>query len=371
MDLILASMDYPPAVGGVERLSERFAHQLHAIGVSVHVLAPAMEGDCAFDDAAPYPVTRFGAGRMRQPSLALALASLARGGAPVLFGQWTAASLTLGIRALLGQPSRFASLGHGKELLLGGSFLRRRSAFRRYIRAVLGRLDLLVANSRYTAELARTRGAPRVRVINPGVELDDFGPDGPGSVAYDGVDGPRLLTVARLVPRKGVDTVIEALPELLRRHPNLRYYVAGDGPDRPRVQQLARQRGVADQVHFLGRVPQHELPALYRDADVMVLASRLEPGRRDVEGFGMVLLEAQASGTAVVACRCGGMPDAVVEGETGLLVREDDPDALSYALAGLLADRGRLETMGRQARRHAEGRTWDRAARELAAALRL
>src|SRR5439155_428510 len=141
-------------------------------------------------------------------------------------------------------------------------------------------------------------------------------------------DGVRwMLTVARLTPHKGADTVLRALPAILEHAPDVRYAVAGSGPALDQLEELASAIGVADRVSFLGSVSDRDLPALYNLASVYVGASRLAD-RIGVEGFGISLVEASACGLPVVAGNSGGIPDAVRDGETGFLVPPEDPAAL-------------------------------------------
>src|SRR5213078_2192131 len=137
--------------------------------------------------------------------------------------------------------------------------------------------------------------------------------------------GPWLLTVSRLDTHKGIDTVIRALPAVRAAFPTVRYAVAGVGSRRPEFERLVAALGLGDAVRFLGFVADADLPALYNAADLYVGASR----RYDLlaEGFGIALVEASACGLAVVAGDSGGVPDAVRDGETGLLVDPDDPAA--------------------------------------------
>ncbi|HWA56010.1 MAG TPA: glycosyltransferase family 4 protein, partial [Gemmatimonadales bacterium] len=182
-----------------------------------------------------------------------------------------------------------------------------------------------------------------------GADPDRFSPDG---ARYPLPDGPWLLTVARLVPHKGIDTGIEALALLRERYPALRYAIAGTGPDRDRLLALARERGVAERVVFLGEVPAADLPSLYRAATIYLGLSREESA--EAEGFGLALAEAQASGVAVVAGRSGGIPDAVGDGVTGLLVPPRDAAAAAREIAGLLDDPGRRRSLGAAGRRRVE-----------------
>jgi len=254
--------------------------------------------------------------------------------------------------------------------------LRASAAFAAYRRAVLARLDGVLAVSRYTADRARGAGARVAHVVHPGVDARRFAavpaaePASPVCFLDEAelaADSPQLLTVARLVARKGIDTMIAALPAIIRAHPNLRYRVVGDGPDRARLLALAEQYGVTSHIDFTGAAGPTDLPTLYAAADLFILASREDPITADVEGFGLVLLEAQAAGTPVIAAASGGMPDALLPGETGLLVPPDDPQALAGAVLDLLANPGRRRAMATAAASYARSRTWRALAEEVIA----
>jgi D-inositol-3-phosphate glycosyltransferase len=202
-------------------------------------------------------------------------------------------------------------------------------------------------------------GLGAVHVVPCGVDIERFRADGP--VARRG-DRPRVLTIGRLVPRKGVDTVIEALCHV----PDTELVVAG-GPDRAdldrdpeagRLRRLARDRGVAGRVVFAGRVPHEEIPALIRSADVVVSVPWYEP-------FGIVPIEAMACGVPVVASAVGGHLDTVVDGVTGLHVPPRVPGALAGRLRRLLTDPRLGRSLGAAAAARARDRyPWSRIAAE-------
>ena len=264
---------------------------------------------------------------------------------------------------------------HGTELLLLDAKIRRSGFKRRTAAGLLGRAAVVVANSRWTGDLARavleSLGRPdlaaRVAVVPLGTTPSHFRPGiDPRAVrAKYGLDGGSwLLTVARLEWHKGIDTVIRALPAVRAAHPGARYAVAGVGDRRPHFERLVAELGLGDAVRFLGAVPDAELPALYNAADLYVGASR----RHEllVEGFGISFVEASACGLAVVGGRSGGVPDAVREGETGILVDPEDPQAVAAGITGLLADPGLRQRLGAAGRRAAETYyNWDRVAADL------
>jgi phosphatidylinositol alpha-1,6-mannosyltransferase len=161
-----------------------------------------------------------------------------------------------------------------------------------------------------------------------------------------------VVCVSRLVARKGQDVLIRALPLVRERVRGARLLVVGDGPDAARLRRLARDCGVDDEVVFAGAVPAAELPAHHAVGDVFALPCRTRGGGLDVEGLGIVLLEAAAAGLPVVAGRSGGAPETVQEGRTGHLVDGRDVASVASAVGGLLADPDRARAMG------AAGRAW-------------
>jgi glycosyltransferase involved in cell wall biosynthesis len=216
------------------------------------------------------------------------------------------------------------------------------------------------------AELGRL-GVPeaRTRVVPCGVDVQHFSP---GRVGAREPGPPRLLSVGRLVERKGVDTVVQALAAL----PGVVLDIAG-GPPRDRLAQdpearrllaVAREAGVADRVRLLGGVRHDTMPGLLRSADVVVATPWYEP-------FGIVPVEAAACGVPVVGSAVGGLLDTVQDGRTGLLVPPRDPGALATALRELLADPDRRAAFGRAGRQAAVARyAWDRVAAQTVAVYR-
>ena len=189
----------------------------------------------------------------------------------------------------------------------------------------------LVTKSHANAQRLQKLGLPRPEMLTPRIEPDRFTP--PASPP-SGL--PVLLTVACLVSRKGIDTVLQALPQLLDRTPFLQYRGVGNGPARSSLEQLAQELGLTQTMCFIDAVSDSELPEVYQKATVFVMTSRAEYHASTVEGFGIVYLEASASGMTVVAARSGGAAEAVIEDETGLLVPPDDPPALAQAISRLL-----------------------------------
>ena len=261
---------------------------------------------------------------------------------------------------------------HGTELLLIEEKIRRSRFKRRTAGGILGKAAVLVAISRWTADLARKvlesldLDVP-IEIVHLGTTPSYFRPGVDTSQVrqkYGLNGGPWLLTVARLEWHKGIDTVMKALPAIRAMHPATRYAIVGMGDLLPKFQQLHRELGLGDAVRFLTGVPDDDLPAIYNAADLYVGASR----RYDLlaEGFGIALVEASASGLAVVGGRSGGVPDAVREGETGILVDPDDPAAVAAGINELLTNPERRKQLGAAGRKAVETYyNWDRVVSDL------
>ncbi|HZH80923.1 MAG TPA: glycosyltransferase family 4 protein [Gemmatimonadales bacterium] len=266
----------------------------------------------------------------------------------------------------------FGVLAHGADFLLLQAKIGR-SVFKRWTAArILERCAVVVANSHWSANLVRSvlesldlaALAADVRVVHLGTTPTRFHPDvdpEPARRRYGLDGGPWLLTVARLDHHKGIDTVIRALPAVRAAVPGARYAVAGIGDRQQALERLVAELGLVDAVRLLGFVPDDDLPALYTAADLFVLASR----RYDllVEGFGIAVVEASASGLPVIGSRSGGLPEAVREGVTGVIVEPDDPGSVAAAAIRLLEDEPLRRRMGHAGRVAVdEYYNWDRVA---------
>jgi phosphatidylinositol alpha-1,6-mannosyltransferase len=250
-------------------------------------------------------------------------------------------------------PGKVLALAHGDDFL---------AARRRWHWPLTHRLlqtaDPVVCHAQPLADRLAGMGLPAPVVIRPGVDPQRFSPP------VRAPSGPlTMLTVGRLVARKGHDTVLLALSRLRPAFPELRYWIAGEGPHRAQLERLVKQLVLGEAVQFLGRVPPAELPALYRKAHLFVMPAREDPAAATIEGFGLVYLEASASGLAVVAAQSGGAPEAVRHEQTGVLVPPGDPLALAGALASLLGDPSRRRALGQGGRRWVESEmNWSRVA---------
>ena len=372
---LLLALNFPPFGGGIARMMGEVALRYPARSLTIST--GTWPGSETSDPGFPQRIDRVAVGAKRLRTLngvclwTWRAASLARQTTPgfvwcdeVKPAGYTAAWL----HARHGLP--FGVVAHGADLLLLDA-KSRRSTFKRWTaRRIFERCSVVVANSRWTAALARSlleslgchALAADVRTVPLGTTPSRFhsGVDSERVRRQYGLDGgPWLLTVARLDFHKGIDTVIRALPAIREAVPTARYAVAGIGSRQSALEELVTELGLRDAVRLLGFVPDDDLPALYNAADVFALVSR----RYDllVEGFGISIVEASASGLPVIASRSGGIPDAVREGETGLLVDPDDTAAVAAAAVKLLGDEGLRRGMGAAGRKAVETYyNWDR-----------
>jgi len=349
---LVVTNDFPPRAGGIQAF-------VHALAVrqppgSLVVYAPAWPGAAEFDAAQPFPVVR------HPTSLMLPVPDVARRARDVLRAEgcravWFGAAAPLGLLApdlRRAGAERVVAQTHGHET--GWAAL---PGARALLRRIAAGADVVTYLGEYTrARLARVLGGlTRLERLPPGVDTEAFSPRVDGSVVRRrlGLAGrPTVVCVSRLVPRKGQDVLVRALPEVRRRVPGAALLLVGGGPDAPRLHRLAVEHGVADDVVLTGQVAWEELPEHFAAGDVFAMPCRTRRGGLDVEGLGMVYLEASATGLPVVAGRSGGAPDAVREGETGHVVDGRDVTGVARRVAGLLADPDRARRAG------AAGRAW-------------
>ncbi len=283
-------------------------------------------------------------------------------------------ALPLGLAGPSLGPLPYAVVLHGAEVAVPG----RLPGSRQALAHVLSRSVLAVCAGGYPAAEARHVAGdrmPPVVEVPPGVDVERLRPltaaarrKARAALGLS-ADGPVVVSVSRLVPRKGMDVLIEAAAALVPSIPDLTVVIAGSGRDRARLE--ARVHASGAPVRMVGTVSDDELARLYGVADVFVMACRDRWLGLEQEGFGIVFLEAAACGVPQVAGRSGGADEAVVHGKTGLVVDDpSDPGRVAGALRRLLSDDQLRRTMGRAARRRVRtGFAWDLLAHRLASAL--
>ncbi|GAA1707952.1 GDP-mannose-dependent alpha-(1-6)-phosphatidylinositol monomannoside mannosyltransferase [Dietzia cercidiphylli] len=352
---LLITNDYPPRPGGIQSYLETYLAHLDPEDVAV--LASTFRGSDStdYDDSRPYLVERVPTEMLLPtPELAVRARRLASdfGASTVWFG--AAAPLAVMAPVLREGPvERIVASTHGHEV--GWSML---PGSRQVLRLIGESTDAVTYVSDYTRRRFAAAFGPHARLVHQpgGVDTARFRPDPVRRRAirerYGVADREVIVCLSRLVPRKGQDALIRSLPEIARRVPGAVLVVVGGGPYRRTLEGLARRHGVSDRVIFTGRIPADEIVDHHRMADVFAMPCRTRGGGLDVEGLGIVYLEASACGVPVVAGRSGGAPETVVDGSTGLVVDGTSDGEIVEAVAGLLSDRPRASAMG------VRGRSW-------------
>jgi phosphatidylinositol alpha-1,6-mannosyltransferase len=350
---LLITNDFPPRPGGIQQFVHNLAVRQPADSVMVY--ASTWRGAAAFDAEQPFEVVREDTSvLLPTPPVARRAAELAR--AHGCDTAWFGAAAPLGLLAAglrrTAGIGRAVALTHGHEV--GWAAL---PAARRLLRRIARGTDVMT----YLGEYQRVRleralhGLTELRRLAPGVDVDAFHPGTDGGEVrrrHRLGDRPVIVCVSRLVPRKGQDMLIRALPAVRRRVPGTALLLVSGGPYRRRLGRLAAEHGVAADVVFTGSVPWAELPAHYAAGNVYAMPCRTRAGGLDVEGLGIVYLEASACGLPVVGGDSGGAPDAVLDGETGFVVGGRDLAALTDRLVDLLSNPAKAAAMG------AAGRAW-------------
>jgi phosphatidylinositol alpha-1,6-mannosyltransferase len=363
---LLVTNDFPPRVGGIQRTLHALWRTLPADRISV--LASSWDGAAAFDAREPYPIARFPkdfAWPTRETRRRVHATIDDTGAEVVLFGAtYPLAALGPGIAK---RAVPYLAAAHGFEYWLSlapGSHRAMRHATSRASRVT-------VMCSAFIARVVRTavpKNVP-VSVMYPGADVEAFRPDldVEGIRARHGLlDRPVVVCVSRLVPRKGQDVLIRAMPEIVRRVPDAALLIVGDGPYRPALERLAFEAPPRS-VMLAGQVGEDELPRYYAAGEVFAMPCRTRKGGLEVEGWGNVFIEAAACGRPVVVGDSGGARESLVDGATGHLVDGANVPQVADAIAGLLEDPARAAAMGRAGRERVERSfTWPRAAAQLA-----
>jgi phosphatidyl-myo-inositol dimannoside synthase len=347
---LIVTNDFPPRQGGIQSF-------VHALAIrqpagSVVVYASAFAGAAEFDAEQPFPVLRHPTGLLLPTPDARhrAVAALREHDCTAV---WFGASAPLGLLAPALRKAgarQIVATTHGHEV--GWAMV---PLGRLALRRIGDACDVVTYLGEYTRRRIESAFGPRadLRRLTPGVDVEAFRPDIDGSAVrarYGLTDRPVVVCVSRLVPRKGQDALIRALPEIRSRVRGAALLIVGSGPYRDELVKLAAQHSVTEHVALTGGVSHPELSAHFAAGDVFAMPCRTRRFGTDVEGLGIVYLEASATGLPVVAGNSGGAPDAVRQGETGYVVDGRDGSAIANRISTLLADAGlraRLGTAGR------------------------
>jgi len=370
---LVVTNDFPTRRGGIESFVLALCERMDPAQVVVYTAS--MPGGLDYDTRLPFPVHRDPSSPLLPtPAVGRRVAGVLRrhGCRNVVFG----ASAPLGLLAPTlrrAGAQRLVALTHGHEVWwarLPGP------------RQLLGRIGEGADVLTYVSEWCRDRIAPALPLVaaermvrlSPGVDTERFRPGCGGARvrARLGVpaDAPVVVCTARMVRRKGQDTLVRAWPSVLEEVPDARLLLVGDGPHRSEVERLVAALGVSRSVVLTGSVPWEEMASHTDAGDVFAMPCRTRLFGLEPEALGIVSLEAQACGLPVVIGDSGGAPETVVAGETGLVVDPRDPAEVAVTLSRLLRDRGRARAMGARGRAWVRSEwTWDAASTALAAAL--
>ncbi|MFB7910552.1 glycosyltransferase family 4 protein [Kitasatospora sp. NPDC056076] len=359
---LIVTNDFPPRPGGIQAFVHNMAVRQPAGSVVVYASTWRDGTEVrAFDAEQPFPVIR------DRTKVMVPTPRVTRRAAEILRAEkcdsvWFGAAAPLGLMAPAlrrAGAGRLLGMTHGHEAAwaqLPGS--------RQLLRRIGAGTDVLTYLGEYTRSRIAAAVGPRVAArmvqLPPGVDETTFHPGSGGAEVRRRLglaDRPVVVCVSRLVPRKGQDTLIEAMPLILRDVPDAVLLIVGGGPYRADLEKLVDAEGVRDSVRFTGSVPWAELPAHYGAGDVFAMPCRTRRGGLDVEGLGIVYLEASATGLPVVAGDSGGAPDAVLEGETGYVVPGGSAEASAERIVRLLRDEELRRRMGEAGRRWVE-RSW-------------
>ena len=382
---LIVTNDFPPRRGGIQSFVHELALRLDPGRLTVY--APKWDGDAVFDAAQPFEVVRHPTSLMiGGPSVRRRAAELARSrkAEAVIFGASAPLGLITPVLRKAG-VERAIAITHGHEA--GWAAL---PGARQLLRQIGERTDVMTYLGEYfkvrVAAALSPRAAARMARLHPGVDAGVFGPDPAARRMirdrHGLADRPVVVCVSRLVARKGQDTLLRAWPAVIGQVPDAALLIVGGGPHAKTLHELAGRTGLTTSVrpagqgtgaghraepaeaasrpsvYFTGPVPQDELPAHYAAGDVFSMPCRTRRGGLDVEGLGIVYLEASATGLPVVGGDSGGAPDAILEGETGYVIGGRDVAALSARLTALLKDPAGAKAMGEKGRAWVE-RDWN------------
>jgi phosphatidylinositol alpha-1,6-mannosyltransferase len=371
---LVVTNDFPPRVGGIESFVLSMVRRMPSEQVVVHTAR--QRGDAAFDATLPFPVVR-DPSKLMVPTRAITKRSIAIAGDMDCESVWFGAAAPLGLMAhkLKSRAGvrRTVATTHGHEVWWAST-----PGTRAMLRRIGDTNDVVTYLGTYTrhriAKALSAKAGARMVQLAPGVDDQAFHPgvDGSAVRAAHGLgDRPVVVCVSRLVARKGQDMLIRSLPLIHRRVPDAAVLIVGDGPRRGDLERLVDKLGLRRDVVFTGAQAWGETPAYFAAGDVFCMPTRTRKAGFEIEGLGIVYLEASACGLPVVVGDSGGAPDAVQDGVTGYVVNGRAADEIAERVSALLLDRELAREMGERGRRWVEQRwRWDDLAGELAALLR-
>ncbi|MET7799589.1 glycosyltransferase family 4 protein [Streptomyces decoyicus] len=365
---LVITNDFPPRQGGIETFVHALATRIP--GNDVVVYTSDEPGAAAYDGTLPFPVIRDSA-RTLLPTRRVTRRAMAIAREHGCDRVWFGAAAPLAYMAPHLRRSgirRTVATTHGHEIWWACA-----PGARQVLRRIGDSVDVVTYLGQYTRSRIAPALGPRARMsrLVPAVAPEDFRPDLPAQRVQElrdqyGINGRKvILCASRLVPRKGQDTLVRALPLIQRAVPQAALVIVGQGPYERRLRALASQHTAAGSVVFAGGKGHTEMPAFYAAADVFAMPCRTRRAGLEAEGLGIVFLEAAASGLPVIVGNSGGAPDTVLEGKTGHVVDGTDVKSVAQAVALTLLSPDRA-VMGAAGREWVEQQwSWDASARHL------
>jgi phosphatidylinositol alpha-1,6-mannosyltransferase len=354
MRLLLFTYEFPPWVGGIGRYCYELAKGLHGLGQDVVVLTfrYSENNNRYLDDKGAFKIIRIPKTRFSKLDILIGCIYLSYFvfiyKPNYLLVTHEKSELICSILALF-SPLKFSIIIIGSDILYGSKGMVKRWLFDK----IYHKSTRIISISEFTKELLLSNfnvSPKKVSVVHCGINIKNF------TVPKEEITSLKerfgssnekiILTLARLIPRKGQDVVIEALPTVIEKIPNIRYIIVGDGPDKERLRELVDRYNLNSHVIFAGPVPDDKIIGYYDMCDIFVMPSREE--REKVEGLGISFLEAGARGKPVIGGRHGGVPEVIVDGETGLLIDPTNVEELAQAIIKLLQDDRLAKEMGRK-----------------------
>ena len=356
--VLFLTIDFPPLGGGMAQHSYDVVKAMKKIGEPPIVLTLRTEGDKVFDKKKDIHIIRLRCIKIKK------LFEYYFWSAAVLFGYAFYYCIThkvdtvfvntwsiVGVAAFLikkvsGVP--YVVFAHGLDVYAPQN----NRNVSRLMRLVLRNASLVIANSHFTKQLIDEMVDTRIRVLHPVADLQRFSRKDDGHKLFAGKKV--LLTVGRLVESKGHEAVIRSLKKVVEKFPEILYCIVGSGPTEESLKIIINELGLTNTVIFAGEVDDEELPSYFHSCDVFIMTSREIKKRGEVEGFGIVFLEAGACGKPVIGSKSGGIPDAVIDGVTGILVDPFDIEEIADAIIRLLSNENLAARLGENGKKRVE-----------------
>ncbi len=365
MRIIVVSQDFPPDVGGIQTYTIELARRFATYTTNISVIAPKKKFSEKNDKKEPYKVHRIPSANTTLPfSLLAELPIISHKEKPeiVFHTQWQTVIGSLWTKKW--HHHIIVTAVHARELFFTPFPINSRAEklYLEQMDRVLNQIDHFFPVSNFTRQLLLDKGIPdsKITLFNNGTDPEYFKPVDVSQLREKmfGKNRRIIMTMARLVSMKGIDTVLGALNIIRKDVPEILYLILGDGPYRKNLERIVIDSGLENHVMFIDSISDEDRVMYYNMSDIYVMPSKIE--YPDVEGFGIVFLEASACEKPVIGSRTGGILDAIDDGKTGLLVEQSDPVGLAHAMMTLLKNLDFATMMGKQGRKRVvEEANWD------------